>query len=164
METINELLEKFFRTVNLVNEQAKTPWDFGIGFPLYNSEVEFLAVVAAHSGANAGELARYLGVSNAAVSQVAKKLLNKGLLETYRRDDNRKEVFFRLTGLGKKADRGHKRRHKTIFAGFFDYCRGLDAQEFGVIIGYLDALAAATSRGYAEKMKSPNGGLLLAFR
>jgi DNA-binding MarR family transcriptional regulator len=141
-EKTRELMEKFFRTVNLVNEETRTPWDYGIGFPLHHSEVTFLHIVAAHKEANAGELARYLGISNAAVSQVAKKLLNKGLMETYRIGDNRKEVFFRLTGLGKKADMGHKKHHKNIYAGFLDYCERLSEKEVEMIISYLDAIAA----------------------
>ncbi|MDR1961636.1 MAG: MarR family transcriptional regulator, partial [Gracilibacteraceae bacterium] len=98
---VAELVEKVYKAMNIIYGEMKTAWDYGIGFPLYHSEVHLLEAIRLREGANAGEMARFLGISNAAVSQVAKKLTKKALIETYRAADNQKEVFFRLTALGK---------------------------------------------------------------
>ncbi|MDR1961608.1 MAG: winged helix DNA-binding protein [Gracilibacteraceae bacterium] len=83
-------------------------------------------------------MARFLGISNAAVSQVAKKLTKKALIDTYRTADNQREVFFRLTALGKKACDGHIKHHGKIYANFLDYYAKLDKKEIEVIVRFLD--------------------------
>jgi DNA-binding MarR family transcriptional regulator len=138
IDNLTELIEKVYKAMNIVSGEMKTAWDYGIGFPLYHSEVHLLEAVKLREGANAGEMARFLGISNAAVSQVAKKLTKKALIETYRAADNQKEVFFRLTALGKKACAGHQKHHGKIYANFLDYYTKLNKKEIEVIMRFLD--------------------------
>jgi DNA-binding MarR family transcriptional regulator len=138
MDNLTELMEKVYKAMNIVSAEMKTAWDYGVGFPLHHSEVHLLEAIKLHEGANAGEMARHLGISNAAVSQVAKKLTKKALIESYRVEDNQKEVFFRLTALGKKACSGHQKHHGKIYRRFFDYYKRLGKKEIDVITQFLD--------------------------
>ncbi|MFP3043624.1 MarR family transcriptional regulator [Treponema primitia] len=137
---MDELIEKVYKAVNVMSGEIKTAWDYGVGFPLYHSEVHLLEAINLHRGANAGELARRLGISNAAVSQVAKKLVKKALAETYRAEDNQKEVFFRLTDLGKKACAGHKKHHTKMYAGFIDDYKTFTKKDLEAISKFLDSM------------------------
>jgi DNA-binding MarR family transcriptional regulator len=65
-----------------------------------------LETIKVNEGANVGELARRLGMTSGAVSQVTKKLLEKDLIEAYKKPGNRKEVFSRLTTLGERVCEG----------------------------------------------------------
>jgi DNA-binding MarR family transcriptional regulator len=130
--------EKLYRSLNILDQEMKTPWDYGVGFPLHHSEVHLLEAIKARDGANAGEIARYLGITNGAVSQVAKKLMNKALIETYQTKDNRKEVFFRLTALGKKVCIGHQKHHKKLGVSLYKYIEQLDEKEWNAILGLFD--------------------------
>jgi DNA-binding MarR family transcriptional regulator len=126
--------------MEVVHGEIQAPWDYGVGFPMHHSEVYLLDAINAHKNANAGELAKQLGISNAAVSQVAKKLIGKKLAETYQIAENHKEIFFRLTSLGKKAAAGHRKHHKKIYADFFDYYKRLNESDIAAIANFLDTV------------------------
>jgi DNA-binding MarR family transcriptional regulator len=110
MENTQILMEKLYRTMNLIIREMETPWRYGVNFPLYHAEVHLLETIKAQEGANVGELSRHLGMTSGAVSQVTKKLLSKGLIETYKKPGNRKEVFSRLTALGEVVCQGHQKQ------------------------------------------------------
>jgi DNA-binding MarR family transcriptional regulator len=90
---MNTLIEKLYRAMNLVVKEMETPWLYEVDFPLHHAEVHLLEAIQAQEGANVGELARHLGMTSGAISQITKKLLDKGLIEAYKKPGNRKEVF-----------------------------------------------------------------------
>lgn len=140
MEKKDILTEKLYQLVTLLAWEMETAWDYGAGFTLNHSEVHLLDNIKLHAGANAGELARLMNITNGAVSQITKKLLDKALIESYRIPDNRKEIFFRLTALGEKVFRGHKKHHDKMNAGFFDYVERLGEKDLRVICDFLDTM------------------------
>lgn len=121
MDRTVSLVEKLYKITNIVNEEMKTAWDYGVGFPLYHSEVQLLEVINNHEGANASELAKVLGVTCGAIGQVTKKLMSKALIESYQLPDNKKEIYFRLTDLGRSASVGHQKHHEMLNAGIYNY-------------------------------------------
>jgi DNA-binding MarR family transcriptional regulator len=131
MENTQILIEKLYRTMNLIIQEMETPWRYGVNFPLYHAEVHLLEMIKSQEGANVGELARHLGMTSGAVSQVTKKLLSKELIETYKKPGNRKEVFSRLTALGEVVCQGHQKHHENMIAAlreFMDNCNDKEAQ------------------------------------
>jgi DNA-binding MarR family transcriptional regulator len=149
MDRVHFFIEKLTHIVSIVNREMKTAWDYGLGFPLHHSEVHLLEAIKFCNGANAGEIARYLGITNGAVSQVAKKLIDKALIETYRSEDNRKEVFFRITPLGNKACAGHQRHHKKINARLNKYVEQLNEKDYKAILGFFDMMI----KGHADNKR-----------
>jgi DNA-binding MarR family transcriptional regulator len=140
MEKNNILTEKLYKLVALLAWEMESARDYGTGFMLNHSEVHLLDHIKRNAGANAGELARLMNITNGAVSQITKKLLDKGLVESYRLPANRKEVFFRLTPPGEKVFRGHQKHHDKINAGFFDYVKRLSENDLRVICDFLDTM------------------------
>ncbi|MDR1453702.1 MAG: MarR family transcriptional regulator [Candidatus Margulisbacteria bacterium] len=134
------LAEKINKVITVLNAEKKTPWDYGIGFSLYHSEVHLLDTIAVHAGENPSALAARLGITKGAITQVVKKLTEKELVESYHLPDNQKELYFRLTPLGKKAVRGHHKHHTRLNAGIFAYFESLTRKEGQVIIKFLDVL------------------------
>lgn len=61
---------------------------------------------------NVTKVAEHMGMTRGAISKMTKKLLNKGLIEKYTLETNKKEVYFRLTDLGKLLFEEHDKRHK----------------------------------------------------
>jgi hypothetical protein len=51
------LEDKVKKTMNVMSQEMKVARDYGVGFPLYHSEVHLLDAINAHEGANACELA-----------------------------------------------------------------------------------------------------------
>jgi DNA-binding MarR family transcriptional regulator len=137
METI---IEKMYRMTNLFIEEIETPWFYGMDFPLHHAEVHLLEAIKAQEGANVGELARHLEMTSGAVSQVTKKLLDKGLIEAYRKPGNRKEVFSRLTSLGERVCQGHQKHHEDMVSALHEFMTRLNKKETQVVLDFLDAI------------------------
>jgi DNA-binding MarR family transcriptional regulator len=144
---IVELTEKLYKTMNVLNQEMKKARNYGIGFNLYHSEVGLLDIIKEHRNATASELSRILGVTTGAIWQVSRKLQKKGLIESYQAEDNKKEVYFRLTSLGEKAHRGHRKHHEAINAGFHEYLLShFNKGEVAKMHEFLDAVIKEMSR------------------
>lgn len=61
---------------------------------------------------NVTKVAEHMGMTRGAISKMTKKLLNRGLVEKYTLETNRKEIYFRLTEKGKVLFEEHARRHR----------------------------------------------------
>jgi DNA-binding MarR family transcriptional regulator len=138
MET---MIEKLYRTTNLIIQEMETSWLYGVDFPLHHAEVHLLEAIKSQEGANVGELARYLVMTSGAISQVTKKLLDKGLIEAYKKPGNRKEVFSRLTSLGERVCEGHQKHHENMVSALHEFMTRLNKKETQVVLDFLDAVS-----------------------
>jgi DNA-binding MarR family transcriptional regulator len=141
MNNMETLIEKLYRTTNLIIEEMETPWLYGMDFPLHHAEVHLLEAIKSQEGANVGELARHLGMTSGAISQVTKKLLDKGLIEAYKKPGNRKEVFSRLTALGERVCEGHQKHHEDMVSALHEFMARLNKKETQVVFDFLDAVS-----------------------
>ena len=60
------------------------------------------------------KLAESLYMTRGAISKLTKKLINKGLIESYQKPLNKKEIYFRLTEQGKVIYKIHEELHKEF--------------------------------------------------
>jgi DNA-binding MarR family transcriptional regulator len=111
----SDLFELWIRIMNKVIRSESLPRDFGTGDPLFTSEIHTLCVIGTAPGINITDLSVRLGVTKGAISKIAKKIEEKGLIERYQEPGNDKEVLLRLTPKGKKAYLGHENYHKKAF-------------------------------------------------
>ncbi|WP_297418149.1 MarR family transcriptional regulator [Clostridium sp.] len=135
-----EVIEKVVRLSNKINQTNKKPQDYGSGHNLYHSEIHTIEAINNHSNVNASELSKILGITNGAVNQVTNKLIKKGLIEQYKLNDNNKEVFYRLTDLGEKANLGHSNYHKEVYEKIVQYLNNSSKDEIKTINTFLDSL------------------------
>lgn len=103
-----EIVERFIRLTHKYRLLEKIPVDYGTEKPLYHSERHMLDRIGDHPGMNMTEFARSMGVTKGAVSQVVKKLEEKGVARRYKGGDSDKEVFIELTDLGRDIYRKHQ--------------------------------------------------------
>jgi DNA-binding MarR family transcriptional regulator len=141
METMETMTTKLYRPINLIIGEMETSWLYGVDFPLHHAEVHMLETIKVNEEANVGELAQRLGMTSGAVSQVTKKLLDKGLIEAYKKPGNRKEVFSRLTSLGEQVCEGHQKHHENMFSILREFMSRLNEKEAQIIFDFLDALS-----------------------
>lgn len=80
------------------------------------SEVHCIEYIGANEDVNVTKLAEAFYMTLGAISKLTKKLAAKGLIESYQRPDNKKEVYFRLTAQGKAIDQRHTALHKAFRA------------------------------------------------
>jgi DNA-binding MarR family transcriptional regulator len=114
MTKYEKIMEKTYQAMNAVALEMKKARDYGNGITLYHSEIHALETIRQYMDSNVSELAGHMAVTVSAVWQVAKKLKAKGLIESYRLKENRKEVYFSLNESGRIASEGHTRHHDSI--------------------------------------------------
>ena len=112
-----------------------------------SSEVHCIEYIGRNADSNVTKLAESFYMTRGAISKITKKLIKKGIIESYQKPDNKKEIYFRLTSEGKAINKVHEELHKefqerdkAVFEQIteeqFDsmlsfvekYCRHLDAE------------------------------------
>jgi DNA-binding MarR family transcriptional regulator len=114
MNSKSELIQKFHQAANLMLCDAKTSRSYGTKYPLSFSDLSFLKCIQRNQNAKAGDISSFLGITNGAVVQLAKKLEQKEYLESYRMEGNKKEVYYRLTKSGQMACEGFDKYNDDI--------------------------------------------------
>ena len=99
-----------------------------------------IEAISKHKSFNASELANTMGITNGAINQVVNKLIKKRLVEPYRINDNKKDVYYKLTDQGKIANSAHKNYHKKQYNYMEEYIEGLSTEEIKTINHFLDEL------------------------
>ncbi len=66
-----------------------------------SSEVHCIEYIGRNVDSNVTKLAESFYMTRGAISKIAKKLMQKGIIESYQKPENKKEIYFRLTEQGK---------------------------------------------------------------
>lgn len=96
-------------------------------------------LIGNYIGLNITQLAEKYGVTKSAVSKHISRLSKKGLVEKYKLIDNKKEVFIRLTPLGRVAFDGHIEFHKIQEAEYVVKFNNLNQRDKDLILDFLDS-------------------------
>ncbi|MCK9860120.1 MarR family transcriptional regulator [Paenibacillus sp. ATY16] len=79
-----------------------------------SSEVHCIEYIGRNADSNVTKLAESFYMTSGAISKMTKKLIHKGLIESYQKPENKKEIYFRLTEQGKAIDKIHYDLHKEF--------------------------------------------------
>lgn len=133
------LVGSFTDLCYLVDESKKKQKDYA-GFKLYSSETSLIEAVFYNPENNVSQLADYLKITKGAVTQTISKLLEKGLLEAYMLEGNKKEKYFKLTKNGLKVKAEHEFMHRQSNKKLCDYMRSLSEKETEIIHEFINVL------------------------
>ncbi|MNB78080.1 HTH-type transcriptional regulator Hpr [compost metagenome] len=78
------------------------------------SEVHCIEYIGRNADSNVTKLAESFYMTRSAISKITKKLMEKGLIESYQKPDNKKEIYFRLTEQGEVVNKVHEELHKEF--------------------------------------------------
>jgi len=145
MHQEQSLIKKLYQAINIITCESKIAKNYGTEHKLTYSDISLLKCVQRNENSKAGDLSQYLGMTNGAVTQLAKKLEGKGYLEPYRIPGNKKEVYYRLTERGEKACDGYDHHYEEIKDRIESYIDTLDNETIEKIIGLFDAVADSAS-------------------
>ncbi|MDT8715727.1 MarR family transcriptional regulator [Clostridium sp. 19966] len=79
-----------------------------------SSEIHCIEYIGRNADSNVTKLAESLYMTRGAISKVTKKLMEKSVIESYQKSDNKKEIYFRLTEQGKVLYKIHDELHKEF--------------------------------------------------
>ena len=136
------LLKKLYASLNMMICESKIARTYGTAHKLTYSDISLLLCVRRNMDAKASVLSQYLGITNGAVAQLAKKLKTKGYLEPYRIPGNRKEVYYKLTANGEAACQGYDEHYRKMRSNIEGYISTLDDETIEKIIGLFDMVAS----------------------
>ncbi|HBE85505.1 MAG TPA: MarR family transcriptional regulator [Lachnoclostridium sp.] len=78
------------------------------------SEIHCIEYIGKSEDSNVTKLAETFYMTRSGISKITKKLIEKGLIESYQRPDNKKEIYFKLTERGKSIYKVHEELHKEF--------------------------------------------------
>ncbi|MDA1633862.1 MarR family transcriptional regulator [Bacillus cereus] len=103
-----------------------------------SSEVHCIEYIENNADSNVTQLAEAFYVTRGAISRMTKKLIQKGLIESYQKSENKKEVYFRLTEQGKEIYKIHEDLHKEFQNRDKAVFEQVTEEEFASIISFVE--------------------------
>jgi DNA-binding MarR family transcriptional regulator len=97
---IIDLLVHFERVIGMAKAYTQKPVDYGTGDLIYHSEGVLIKAVKNHPDKNISELSEMLFITKGAISQTTNKLIKRGYLRKFKFEDNKKEIYLKLTEKG----------------------------------------------------------------
>ncbi|MBP2000220.1 DNA-binding MarR family transcriptional regulator [Paenibacillus shirakamiensis] len=102
------------------------------------SEVHCIEYIEQHVDSNVTKLAEYFYMTRGAISKLTKKLIEKNLIESYQKPDNKKEIYFRLTEQGKVIYTIHEDLHKEFQERDQSVFEQITEEQFDSMLNFVD--------------------------
>ncbi|MFB5677915.1 MarR family transcriptional regulator [Paenibacillus terreus] len=101
-------------TSRLEEEKEKVEKELGLRLNLNLSDVHMIACIGDHEPINVTTLSEKLNLTKGSITRISSKLLEQSLIRREQLNDNKKEVFFRLTPRGEQLHLIHDKLHKEV--------------------------------------------------
>ncbi len=102
------------------------------------SEVHCIEYIERNVDSNVTKLAESFYMTRGAISKLTKKLVKKGLIESYQKSDNKKEIYFRLTEQGKVIYKIHDDLHKEFQARDTAVFEQVTEEQFDSMLSFVE--------------------------
>jgi DNA-binding MarR family transcriptional regulator len=105
----------------------------------YNpSEIHCIEHIGKYEDSNVTKLAEAFDMTRGAISKLSKKLIKKGLIESYQKSDNKKEVCFKLTKQGKEIYNIHEEMHREFKDRDQPFFEQVTEEQLDIIIDFAE--------------------------
>lgn len=108
IQNLNQKVDAVYRHGTLQERYSAIARDYGEGFILTESEAHILGYVCEMEEATVTDLAEYSFRTKGTVSKMLRKLEEKGLVQRFQREGNRKWIYVRPTERGERANVIHQ--------------------------------------------------------
>lgn len=107
LESVISQYNQFYKNVN------KQVYTFG-DVSLFPSEIQTLVIIRRNPNYNLTDISKELKITKGALSKTISKIVNKGLINQYKKDGNTKNVYYVLTKKGLDICSVHDKVHQTF--------------------------------------------------
>lgn len=122
--------------------------DYGV------SEIHCIDLIGKIENPNVTKLSESMNMTRGAISKICKRLLNSKLIDKYKKPDNDKEIYFKLTELGEKLYKNHEIKHKQWEERNNKFFKNIDKKEQEVVASFLKKF-----NNYLDKIIESEGDL-----
>lgn len=122
-----------------------------------SSEVHCIEYIEKNADSNVTQLAESFYMTRGAISKLTQRLINKGLIESYQKSDNKKEIYFRLTEQGKVIYNIHEDLHKEFQERDKGVFEQVTAEQFDSMLRFVETYTShldAEIKKLGKDMKS----------
>jgi DNA-binding MarR family transcriptional regulator len=103
-------------------------------------EVHCIDMIEKNPDSNVTKLANVLRVTRGAISKTTRKLLEDGAIEKYQKPENKKEIYFKLTDIGKGIYLEHEKMHQSRIEQDQFFFENLSIEEKDQLIALLNKI------------------------
>ena len=103
-----------------------------------SSEVHCIENIGRNVDSNVTKLAESFYMTRGAISKITKKLIKKGIIESYQKMDNKKEIYFRLTEQGQVINKVHEELHKEFQERDKAVFEQVTEEQFDVMLSFVE--------------------------
>ena len=143
MDTIHSshmdaITEKYMLLVEKVSNTTKNHKSFNTDVNIYRGEIHIIQLIGDRSELHISEISRLIGVTKGTVSQIVKRLENKGLVQKHIDSENNTRQIATLTQKGITAYKAHLEYHNRKHAEMKRFLDTLTADERHLIERFLE--------------------------
>lgn len=102
------------------------------------SEVHCIECIEKNVDPNVTKLAESLYMTRSAISKITKKLMEKSLIESYQKPDNKKEIYFRLTEQGNVIYNVHEELHHEFQERDKEVFEQITEEQFDSMLSFVE--------------------------
>ena len=135
-KTLNTTLSMLLNTFELINNTLKNHAEPVLyGYTI--TEMHCIECIGKIENPNVTKISQSLNITRGGVSKMIKKLINKGAIDTYTRDENKKEVYYILTNLGQEVFQAHEKLHQEWNDKDTEFFKQFDKNEIKFALNFL---------------------------
>ncbi|MCC3867976.1 MarR family transcriptional regulator [Terrisporobacter mayombei] len=102
------------------------------------SEIHCIDLIGKIENPNVTKISQRMNMTRGAISKLCKKLLNSKLIDKYKKPDNDKEIYFKLTKLGEELYNQHDIKHKLWEERNNKFFKNIDKEEQEIVANFLN--------------------------
>lgn len=145
-ETINDILVNLFNDIWKLEEEAIITEEFK---DITNNDMHIIEAIGLSGENTMSVVAKKMGITAGSLTTAINALVNKKYVTRLRSNEDRRVVFLKLTGKGKKAYEHHRQYHRQMTDAVL---HNLEEKEIPILLKTLNGLSDFF-RGYNHKMK-----------
>lgn len=101
------------------------------------SEIHCLDFIGKIKDPNVTKISQSMNMTRGAISKLCKKLLSNNLIDKYKKPENDKEIYFKLTELGEELYKYHEIKHKQWEERNNKFFKNVTKQEREIVASFL---------------------------
>ncbi|QUI21812.1 MarR family transcriptional regulator [Vallitalea pronyensis] len=146
----NQMIAMFFELVQNIQDLDKKSMYYGLSEPLHNAEIHTLVAIKENEGISITGLAKALGITKGAVSQIVNRLYKKGTVKKDQDPENKSRLTLSLTKDGETAYYYHEKNHEILLNPLIEKLDMLDKTAQQIIYHFLKETNDIFKKGVLE--------------
>ncbi len=122
-----------------------------------NSELHIIAAIGDMEQPNVTSLAEHMGMTRGGICKNIKKLTEAGLISSYQREGNAKNIYYRLTDIGEIIYEKHAEAHEAWLARDMAFIKGFSDKQLDQVADFMNQYIKHIDQSIEESENNGEG-------